>query len=45
MVPMNLFARQQWRNIENRLMDTGRGEETVRCVERLTWTLTLPYVK
>ena len=31
--------------IENRLMDTGRGEERVRCVERETWKLTLPYVK
>ena len=26
-------------------MDMGRGEETVRCVERVTWKLTLPYVK
>jgi len=23
----NLFTGQQWRNIENRLMDMGRGEE------------------
>ena len=30
---------------ENRLMDTGRREERVRCVERVTWKLTLPYVK
>ena len=45
MVPMNLFARQQWRNIENRLMDTGRGEERVSSMERVTWKLTLPYVK
>ena len=41
----NLFARQQLRNIENRLMDMGRGEERVRYMERVTWTLTLPYVK
>jgi len=28
MVPMNLFAGQQWRNIQNRFMDTGeRGGE------------------
>ena len=30
---------------ENRLMDMGRGEERVRCMERVTWELTLPYVK
>ena len=27
-VMMNLFARQQWRNIENSLMDTERGGES-----------------
>ena len=32
------------RNIENRLMDMGRGEERV-SVERVTWKLILPYVK
>ena len=32
-------------NIENRLMVTGRGEERVRCMERVTWKPTLPYVK
>ena len=26
-------------------MGMGRGEETVRCVERVPWKLTLPYVK
>ena len=31
-------------DIENRLMDMGRGEERVRCLERVTWKLTLPYV-
>ena len=30
---------------ENRLMDMGRGEERVRCMERVTWKLTLSYVK
>ena len=30
---------------DNRLMDLGRGEERVRCMERVTWKLTLPYVK
>ena len=32
-------------DIENRLMDMGRGEERVSCMERVTWKLTLPYVK
>ena len=32
-------------DIKNRLMVMGRGEERVRCMERVTWTLTLPYVK
>ena len=26
-------------------MDMGRGKEKVRCMERVTWKLTLPYVK
>ena len=26
-------------------MDMGRGEERVRCMERVKWKLTLPYVK
>ena len=30
---------------KNRLMDMGVGEERVRCMERITWKLTLPYVK
>ena len=30
---------------KNRLIDMGRGEERVRCMERITWKLTLPYVK
>ena len=30
---------------ENRLMDMGRGEERMRYMERVTWKLTLPYVK
>ena len=32
-------------DIENRLTDRGRGEERVRCMTRVTWKLTLPYVK
>ena len=46
MVLKNLFAAQQWRNrLENRLMDMGRGEERVSCMERVTWKLILPCVK
>ena len=26
-------------------MDMRRGEERVRCMEKVTWKLTLPYVK
>ena len=26
-------------------MDMGRREERVRCMERVTWKLILPYVK
>ena len=32
-------------DIKNTLMDTGRGEERVRCMERITLKLTLPDVK
>ena len=32
-------------DIENRLMDMGRGEERARYMERVTWKLTLAYVK
>ena len=32
-------------DIENKLMGMGRGKERVRWVERVTWKLTLPYVK
>ena len=32
-------------DIENRLMDTGRGEERVTCMERVPRKLILPYVK
>ena len=33
---MNLLARQQERNRHQRLMDMGRGEERVICMERVT---------
>ena len=42
MVLKSLFIGQQWRN---RLMDMGRGEERVRCMERVTWKFTLLHVK
>ena len=29
----------------DRFMDMGRGEARVRCMERVTWKLTLPYVR
>ena len=46
MVLKNLStSRNEERDIENRLIDTGRGEERVRCRERVTWKLKLPYVK
>ena len=32
-------------DIKNRLTDLGRGEERMRCMERVIWTFTLPYVK
>ena len=46
MVLINLFAGSNGEtDIENRLMNAGRGEERVRCMERVTWKLALPYVK
>ena len=45
MVLKNLLTEQQWRNRQNRLMDMGRGGERVKCLERVTWKLILPYVK
>ena len=46
MVVKNLYIGQHGEtDIENRLMDMGIGEERVRCMERVTWKLTLPYVK
>ena len=46
MVLKNLFSGQQWRKRHrDRLMAMGRGEERVRCMERVPWKLTLPYVK
>ena len=46
MVLKNLFIGNNGEtDIENRLKDMGRGEERVRCMERVTRKLTLPYVK
>ena len=47
MVLKNLFAGQQWRN-RHREQTYGHGErggERVRCMKRVTWKLTLLYVK
>ena len=32
-------------DIENRLMDMGKGERNMRCLETVTWKLTLPQAK
>ena len=45
MVLKNLFTGNGETDIENRLKDMGREEERVRCKQRATWKLTLPYVK
>ena len=45
MVLKNLQGSSGETDIENRLIDMGRREERVRCMERVTWKLTLPYVK
>ena len=47
MVPKNLFAGQQWTN-RHREQTYGHGEkggEGEIYGERITWKLTLPYVK
>ena len=46
MVPKNLFAGQQWRN-RHREQTYGHGERGAEgeMHERVTWKLTLPYVK
>ena len=48
MVLKSLFAGQQWRkrHREETYGHVGRrGEERVKCMERITVKLTLPYVK
>ena len=49
MVLMKLFARQQWRHRhrEQTYGDRVGGErkDRVDCMDRVTWKLTLPYVK
>ena len=42
-----LFKKSHYReiDIQDRFMDMERGEERVSCMERVTWKLTLPYVK
>ena len=32
-------------DIDNRIMDMGRGEERVRCMERVTWKFKLTKTK
>ena len=46
MVPMNLFVGKQWRNrYREKTYGKEQGEERVRCMERVTWTFIIPYVK
>ena len=46
MLPMNIFAGQQWRNRHReQTYGHGREEERLRRMERVTWKLILPYVK
>ena len=46
MLPKNLFAGHNGEtNRENRLINMGRGDEKVKCMERVTGKLTLPYAK
>ena len=44
LVPKDLFIYGET-DIEKRLIDMGRREERVRCMGRVTWKLTLPYIK
>ena len=40
MVEMNLLTGSNGETyIENKLVDKGRGEERMRCMERVTWKL------
>ena len=43
MVQKNLFTEQQWRN-RHREQTYVHGER-VRCMQRVTWKLTLPYIR
>ena len=46
MVLKNLLTGQQWRKRHReQTCGQGRGEERVRCMARVKWKLTLPYVK
>ena len=46
MVLVNLFQGSNGEtDIENRPMDMMRGEKRVRCMERVTGKLSLPYAK
>ena len=46
MILKNLFTGNNGEtDIENRLMDMRRGEERVRCMEKVTWKLTFSTVQ
>ena len=44
MVLKNLQGSSGETDIQDRLMDMGRGEEKLRGMERVTWKFTLLYV-
>ena len=33
------------KHTENRFMDMWKGEDGEKCMEKITWKLTLPYTK
>ena len=46
MVLKNLFIGQQWRNRHRKeTWDMGRGEERVRCMDRVKWKFTFTICK
>ena len=46
MILKNLSAEKQWRNRhKEQTYGHRKGEERVRCMERVTWKLILPNVK
>jgi len=42
---MNLVAAQQWRNRHRKQTYGQSGRGRGRCIKKVTWKLTIPYVK